>query len=372
MMKRFAQVAFVGAVILVTAVVAVNLKEKGKASDPYADFSVFAKVYNVILARYVEPVDESFLMEGAYRGAVESVFDQNSYIPAKMMENLEPRLMMTGRIGIDVIKRGGYAQVVHVFPGSEAESKGIEPGTILQQINGQYTWDLPLFAIRALLKGNPGDPVDITYYEMTRGEDVDESFRYEELPSPSAAIVDVDGVEALRVHSFSPETMTKASEFSASHGYLILDLRYTQDKHYQEMLNICAALSGQPVEATRRRKEGNQTMKSADMKPLGVPVYLLTSSFTMNAADVMGNLLSGHKDIKVVGGRLSGKAFESELFQLQDGAYVEMATTLYAPCVEDGLKPDVRSFIDDSEIADTLRDLLKQNGTEADGTEAAA
>ena len=366
-MKRFAQVTFIVAVILVTTVIGVNLKERGKKADPFRDFSVFAKVYNIVLARYVEPVEDAFLMEGAYRGAVESVFDQNSYIPARMMENLEPRLKEPARVGIDIIKRGGYAQVVHVAPDSEADRKGLEAGTVLQQINGQYTWDLSLFAIKALLRGKAGETVTLTYYEMGRGEDVDETFSYEEIHQPEASLVDIEAYKALRIHRFGPDTVQTVREFMDANGHLILDLRFTQDAGYADMLTLAATLAGEELTATRKRKDGNENLTAKPADPITGPVFILTAGFTMNAADTLANLVKGKPGITLVGGRTSGKAFEMELFQLEDGAFVEMATTFYMPTTENGLKPDIRSFIDDSEIAQELKKLLEatENGTEA-------
>ncbi len=361
MLKRLVQVSFIVAVIMVTAVVAVNLKHKGTATDPYRAFSVFAKVYNIVKARYVEPVDESFLMEGAFRGAVESVFDQNSYIPAGLMGKLQERLTRSGSVGIRVIKRNGYAQVVHVVPDSEAARQGITPGTIIQKINGQYTWDLPLFAIRALLKGTVDEAVTITYYAMEKGEDVDIDLHFAEITEPPFREIRLGETDALQVLAFSPELLKRASELATEQNRLVLDLRYCQDDHYTDMLRLAAAIRGKQALATKRRKNDSETLTASpgDVH-MPVPVVLLTSSYTMNAADVLANLLQGQENVTLMGTPTSGKAFSSEVFELENRAYVELATVFYEPSQKDGRKPDIRSYIDDSELAPKLESFFKE------------
>lgn len=372
MLKRLIQFTFVFTVIMVTAVVAVNLKHKGTAADPYRAFSVFAKVYNIVKARYVEPVDESFLMEGAFRGAVESVFDQNSYVPGRLMDQLQERLTRTGSVGMRVIKRNGYAQVVHVMPDSESDRKGLTPGTIIQKINGQYSWDLPLFAIRALLRGEPGDTVTVTYYEMEKGEDVDAELSFTEVSEPPFRDIRLGETDVLQVLVFGPKLLEHAASMAAEQGRLVLDLRYAQDDNYHEMLRLAAAIRGEQTLATRRRKDDSETLSASPGKVrIGVPVVLLTSSYTMNAADVLVNLLHENDTVTQMGSPTSGKAFASELFELENGAYVELATVFYEPSRKDGLKPDIRSYIDDSELAPKLESFFKEL-KEADGTETAA
>ncbi len=361
MLKRLIQVSLIAAVVMVTAVVAVNLKHKGTATDPYRAFSVFAKVYNIVKARYVEPVDESFLMEGAFRGAVESVFDQNSYIPDGLMGKLQERLTRSGSVGIRVIKRNGYAQVVHVVPDSEADRQGIIPGTIIQKINGQYTWDLPLFAIRALLKGSVGETLTVTYYAMEKGEDVDTDLHFAEISEPPFREIRLGTTDVLQVLAFSPELLKRAGDMASQQGKLVLDLRYTQDDHYTDMLRLAAAIKGKQALATQRRKNDSEALTASpgDVR-IPVPVVLLTSSYTMNAADVLANLLQGQENVTLMGTPTSGKAFSCELFELENGAYVELATVFYEPSEKDGRKPDIRSYIDDSELAPKLESFFKE------------
>jgi len=374
MLKKLVQLAVVIGIALVLVTVAARSgKKETPKQDPYRYFKTFAKVYDIVLARYVEEVNQAHLMEGAYRGAVESVFDQNSYIPAAIMDRLNERLTEKGRIGIQVAKRGGYAQVIHVVPGSQADREGLTAGTIIQKINGKYTWDLSLFAIRAMLNGPVGEPVTLTYYVMETGEDVDREFQYEVLPPDVSAPASLEDIPILRVQSFGPETLRQARAFAAEHDRVILDLRYNQSRNYSDMMTLAAAVLNRKVTVTMRRRDVIRTLEAGPKQPLAKPVVVLTSSFTMNAGEVFANLVKGQDGVTLMGGRTSGKAFDMELFQLPGGAFVEMATVLYEPTGgEKGIRPDIRSYIDDSEIATELRKLNDPEDREAHGNQTAA
>ncbi|NOZ13132.1 MAG: PDZ domain-containing protein [Acidobacteria bacterium] len=375
MLKRLVQLTMILTVVAIAAAVGISNRQK-KQADAYNAFGIFAKVYNIVKARYVEPVNEERAMEGAYRGAVESVFDQNSYIPADIMAKIQPRLAEKGRVGIRVIKRGGYAQVVHVEPGSEAEKAGIVAGTILQKINGKYTWDLSLFAIKAMLKGPVGKPVNLTYYSMDQGKDVEHSFRYTELAPPASSIYKVEEYKAFRIESFSDDVVDQFNRYAVTGKPALLDLRYTQDDHYRNMLKLAAFIIGKKVTVTARRRDAVKTFTARPVE--GVPglcvphLFVLTSGFTMNAGAVMANLLKGQPGVILVGTRTSGKAFDSQVLKLDDGAYVELATVFYRPLLKKGIKPDVRSYIDDSEISSKIENILKKESHKADGNKTAA
>ncbi|GEM_PF-1725807 len=375
MLKRLVQLTAILTVVAIATAVGISNREK-KHADAYDAFGVFARVYNIVKARYVEPVDEAKAMEGAYRGAVESVFDQNSYIPANIMEKIRPRLKEKGQVGIRVIKRGGYAQVVHVIPGSEAEKAGIVAGTVIQKINGKYTWDLSLFSIKAMLKGPVGKPINLTYYSMDKGKDEDHTFQYKELDPIPVSVYSMEKLSTFRIESFSDEIVGRFSEYAAKEKPVILDLRYTQDSHYLNMLKIAAFILGEKVTATARLKGAVKTLtaRTSEKTPSFAHsrLFVLTSGFTMNAGAVLANLLKGKPGITLVGTRTSGKAFGTEILQLDDGAYAELATVFYSPITKEGLKPDVRSYIDDSEVADKINNLLKKEATKTNGNKTAA
>ncbi len=374
MLKRLVQLTVILTIVAIAT--AVGISNRQKKPDAYDAFGVFARVYNIVKARYVEPVDEASLMEGAYRGAVESVFDQNSYIPADIMKKIQPRLNENGAVGIRVIKRGGYAQVIHVEPGSDAEKAGIVPGTVIQKINGKYTWDMSLFVIKAMLKGPVGKTVNLSYYSMDQGKDTDHRFRYESLSSAPVAVKKLESFPVFRVESFSPDIVGAFNDYATGANPVILDLRFTQGKNYSNMLKLAAFILGKEVTATAKRRDAIKTFSARPVKTaphFDKPrIFVLTSGFTMNAGTVLVNLLKGQPGVTLVGTRTSGKAFDSEILRLDDGAYVELATVFYQPTLKKGVKPDVRSYIDDSEVADKIRSMIKNEETKSNGNKTAA
>ncbi len=349
----------------------VALKNIKKTDSPYNDFKTFAQVLNIIKARYVQPVDEKRLMEGAYRGAVESTFDQNSYIPEKLMERLKNRQAEKGSLGFKVMKRSGYAMVIYADKNSDVFKAGLEAGTILKKINGQNTYDMSLFEIKSMLKGTPGEKIKLKFYSVNNGEDVEKDFVYKEFSEIKTYTDTLESLKIFAIHEFTKTTIDDFKKYTNSVKMPIIDLRYNQGKEYDEMLKLASFLTGKKETAFFEEKSNKSKLEALPTDTFNKEVIVLTSGFTMNAGAVLAELLKGQKGITLIGTKTSGKAFESTLLKLKTGGFVEIATGFYSPLTEKGLKPDIRSYIDDDEIERAVNKLIKEKVANGEKKEAA-
>jgi carboxyl-terminal processing protease len=349
----------------------VALNNIKKTDNPYVDFKTFAQVLNIIKARYVQPVDEKRLMEGAYRGAVESTFDQNSYIPESLMERLKNRQTEKGGLGFKVMKRSGYAMVIYSDKNSDVFKAGLEAGTILKKINGQNTYDMSLFEIKSMLKGVPGEKIKLKFYSVNNGEDVEQEFTYKEYSELTTYIDTLETLKIFAIHEFTDTTIEDFKKYAESVETPIIDLRYNQGKNYNSMLKTAAFLTGKKETAVFEEKNNTTTLEGLPFNKFDREVIVLTSGFTMNAGAVLAEILKGEKGITLIGTKTSGKAFESTLLKLKTGGFVEIATGFYSPLTEKGLKPDIRSYIDDDEIERAVNKFVKEKVANGEKKEAA-
>jgi len=357
--------------LAVTIGFSVALKNRGKSDSPYEDFKTFAQVLNIIKARYVQPVNEKRLMEGAYRGAVESTFDQNSYIPEKLMERLQNRQAEKGSLGFKVMKRSGYAMVIYADKNSDVFKAGLEAGTILKKINGQNTYDMSLFEIKSMLKGVPGDKIKLKFYSVNNGDDIEKEFEYKEYKEVDNYVDTLETLKIFAIHEFSNTTVDDFKKYAQSVKTPIVDLRYNQGKNYDEMLKFATFFTGKKETAYFEEKNNKTTLEALPSNTFNKDVIVLTSGFTMNAGAILAELLKGQNGITLIGTKTSGKAFESTLLKLKTGGFVEIATGFYSPLTEKGLKPDIRSYIDDDEIERAVNKLMKEKVANGEKKEAA-
>ncbi len=339
----------------------IKLKNR-KDSDPYKMFRIFAKVYDIVISKYVEPVDQSKLILGAYRGGVQSLNQNNSYIPSKLMDKIKDRFNMKGSIGIKVTKKGNYAQVVYSNPESEAYKEGIKPGTIIRKINSMQAFNMSLYELEAMLHGKIGEKVAIDFYSSDFSKDIEKQFIYKQYPEVSYRIETIDRQKVFKLYGFTEESFKALKEYLKNSNIPVIDIRYSSDDNYREMVQFASYLKKRPVTILRKTKDGEKEITSNIKSKYedNKIIFIATSSLTMDAAEVFANTLKGNKNIILVGGKTAGQAYKFTTFKLENGDYINIATEVYTPLNKKGLLPDLRSFVDDDEIINTIRKYLKE------------
>ena len=79
----------------------------------YGYLKLFNEVLYLVLNNYVQPVQIDTLMDGAYRGLLESLDPDNEYLPAPKYERaLKGEIGGPADVGLSLSKRRGYIVVV--------------------------------------------------------------------------------------------------------------------------------------------------------------------------------------------------------------------------------------------------------------------
>ena len=340
--------------------------KKSRDEDPYKMFGVFAKVYDIVIARYVEPVDQNKLILGAYRGGVQSLNEDNSFITKGIMKKIKDRFKLKGSIGIKVTKRGNYAQVVYSNPESDAYKEGIKPGTIIRKINSMQAFNMSLYEIDAMLHGKAGEKVAIDFYSSDLSKDIEKQFEYKEYKPVDFKIDTIKETKVFHLFYFTDNSFEAMKKYIAEAETPIIDIRYSLGNNYGKMVDFASYLKGKPLTVQKHTRDKDEEIKAniSEFYKGKKTIFLATSSLTMNAADVFANLLKGTDYIKTVGGRTSGSAYDYTTLKLESGDYVNLATTMYKPITKKGLLPDIRSFIDDDEIINAVKRFLKEEKKE--------
>ena len=371
-MKSKTKVVLFFVIVVCIASYAFVKYKKSRDKDPYEMFGVFAKVYNIIIARYVEPVNQEKLILGAFRGGVQSLNDNNSFVPASIMEKIKDRFKLEGTVGIKVIKRGNYAQVAYCNPESEAFKEGIKPGTIIRKINGMQAFNMSLFEINAMLHGEPGQKVAIDYYSSDLSKDIEKQFEYKKYKPVDYLVEDMEGKKVFKLFDFNQNSFEGLKKYLKETDIPIVDLRYSISKNYASMADFAAYLTGKPVEVEEITKQNSVKITSkTNEKFEGKEVFILVSGLTMNAAEVFANLVKGSPHAVIIGSKTSGSAFDYQTFKLESGDFVNIAVKKYAPLNEKGLLPDIKSFIDDDEVISAVDKYLREKKADGEKKKAA-
>src|ERR1041385_6331440 len=97
----------------------------------YSYLKLFNETLYLIVHNYVQPVQLDALMEGAYRGMLESIDPANEYLDAASYDRAyRGEGGGSAGVGLSLSKRRGYVVVVSVAGGSPAAEAGLRTGDV--------------------------------------------------------------------------------------------------------------------------------------------------------------------------------------------------------------------------------------------------
>jgi carboxyl-terminal processing protease len=128
-------------------------------------FAPFWEAWNVVHDQYVEqPIDDELLMQGAIRGMMDALGDQQTfYMEPQVYENETSSLQ--GRyegIGAYVDTEGDYLTIVSPIEGSPADQAGLMPGDKVIAIDGEDMTGVAPEEARLKVLGPEGTQVNLT------------------------------------------------------------------------------------------------------------------------------------------------------------------------------------------------------------------
>lgn len=339
-----------------TAVSAATGQQDGGA---YRQINVYSEVLRHIQSDYVSQPNIDTVTNGALRGLLESLDADSSYLtPAdyKTYKEALARNAGSAQVGLVVSKRGGYANIVSVIPGSPAEKAGLVDGQFIEAIDGKDTHDISLAVIQMMLSGKPGSQVSVSIVRggkpvpdkiaLTRTV-VTEPPVYESLYEGSS-ILYLKPVILDREHVNAVEQKLKNAEKTGSKKVL-LDLRDVAGGDMSEATRLANFFLKTGTIATLEGQKIPKQTFSADpskvIDPTGALVVLVNRG-TAGPGELTAAALLADKRAELVGEKTFGEGTQTKLFELPDGAALILSVAKYATpdgkkLEDDGITPGV-------------------------------
>ena len=312
---------------------------------------VFEDVVSLIIGSYVEDVNVDKVFDGAMRGLSDGLDASSAYLTPSEVKAIDANAPApAGETGL-VISRQFYLRIVGVRDGSPAQRAGLQSGDFIRAINDIPSRSLSTYAGTRLLAGAPGTKVSLLVIrgnaaephtvELTREVPGTTLVTSRRLPS---------GEQYVRVASFAAGTASALkAEIPASATRVVVDLRATADGTPADGIAAARLFLKSGVIATLAARNASNVVTSATEGDgaLTMPVVLLVSNGTGNAAEVFAAALNGQKRAKLVGEPTAGIAGVQHLVRLADGHGLWLTYARYmqadgtTPIHERGIRPDV-------------------------------
>lgn len=325
--------------LLVVGAVLGRGEEKEGAYQP---LSVYTQVLSRIKSDYVEDPDIAVVTRGAMQGLVEYLDPQSSYLTAEQYEELKKSVLNPDggsglSSGMIVQKRGNYATVLSVLPGSPADGAGIRSGDLVEAVDGLSSRMMPPAYLQAVLSGKPGEPVELLVRSARQYDEPQEHVLRRskvELPDVSfrmladkVGYVDLDVVDEERIKQ-TAKALRQLEKQGAEK--LILDLRGNSVGKPE----VGAALADLFVSEGRLaslkgQRYPEKVFQATPAVVSELPLVVLTDRPTSGAAEVAAAALLDLDRAQIAGERTYGLAAAQETIELEGGAALILSVAKY-------------------------------------------
>jgi carboxyl-terminal processing protease len=307
-------------------------------------FDTFSIVWQNVETKYVEPVDDRKLLEGALEGTIRALDDPYSgYFPPQ--EAAESRASLDqefGGIGIEVSFDRDTKMLTVGSPlvGSPAYNAGILPGDKILKINDESTEGFQLADTVKRLRGKAGESVRLTILHEGQEDPIEVEIKRAKIQTDSVLgdnrnadgtwnfmLPGKDKIGYIRVITFGKRTadeLKAALEKLDQEGMqgLILDVRNDQGGLLYEALATCKLFVKEGrIVSTRGRDGVIVATYDADgtASYTNFPMAVLANQFSASASEIVAACLQDHHRAIVVGQRTYGKGTVQSVIPIEGG-----------------------------------------------------
>jgi len=339
------------AVILAIALLFYHLPRMAAEPDSVErSYGPLLEVDALIHQKYVEPVTDERLVEGAIRGMMRQLDPYSGYIGPAEMESFRrgTRGSYIG-IGVETGMHHGRLTIIAPIEDGPAMRAGVRAGDAILAVDGQPTDDLTVSDVSELLRGPAGSNVELTVRHrgnaeperiaVTRGPvsiHVVKGYRHLGPGRWDYMIDRAAGIAYVRVASFQGNTIDDfANVLDQLRGVgvraLILDLRFNAGgliSHAIEMVDRFIA-DGIIVSTVTRRQAMRDYYAHEEGVLQNLELVVLVNGASASAAEIVAGSLQAHGRATVVGSRSFGKGVVQHVIDLRDRSAALRLTVSY-------------------------------------------
>jgi carboxyl-terminal processing protease len=333
----------VSVALVLTVFLGVNASGVSAATDAqdgaYKQINVYSEVLRHIQTDYVVEPNIPKVTDGALRGLLESLDVDSSYLTPEEYKLYKSESAGKAQVGINISKRGGYAMVVSVVPGSPADKANLKDGNFIEAIGTTDTLNLSLAMIQKMLEGQPGTELSLGVVRPGRAvpEKVTMTRGMVTLPAVQETLYENSTILYLKPgvldhdHVQQVEAKLKGMQKAGSKK-ILLDLRDVAAGDMAEATRLANFFLKTGTIATLEGQKFPKQTFEADAK-LAVnataPMVVIVNRGTSGPAELVAGALLDDKRADLIGERTFGEGAQQKTFELPDGAALILSVAKY-------------------------------------------
>ncbi len=385
-MKKFLLAAAAGTLagVLATTQIAGPLlaQEKARTANVYEQLDLFGDIFERIRAQYVEPVDETKLIEAAIDGMLTSLDPHSSYLSPKDAAAMRVQTRGEfGGLGIEVTQEEGFIKVVSPMDGTPAAEAGIEAGDFITHVDGESVLGLTLDKAVDMMRGPVGSEIVITVVREGEPDPFDVSIIRDTIKLTAVRSRLENKAVVLRITTFNDQTTPNlesglAKQLQEAGGIdkidgIILDLRNNPGGLLNQAIKVADSfLNEGEIVSTRGRnpEDGERFNATPGDLAEGKPIVVLINGGSASASEIVAGALQDHHRAIVVGTKSFGKGSVQTVMPLRNNGAMRLTTArYYTPSGRSiqalGISPNI--VVEQPRVDPNAPDLGTDNGNQS-------
>ncbi len=311
-------------------------------SETYRQLNLFGDVFERVRADYVEPTEDSELIDNAINGMLHSLDPHSSYLNPKRFRDMQVQTRGEfGGLGIEVTMENGLIKVVTPIDDTPAQRAGLLPNDLITHLDDTPIFGMSLSESVEKMRGPVDTAIQLTVVRKGVSKPFDVSVTRDIITIRSVRFERDGDVGYIRITSFNEQTQSgleKAiKELTDLIGKdrvkgFILDLRNNPGGLLDQAISVTDAFlnKGEIVSTRGRRSEDTQryNARSGDLVD-GKPVIILLNGGSASASEIVAGALQDHQRATILGTRSFGKGSVQTIIPLGSDGAIRLTTARY-------------------------------------------
>lgn len=327
--------------------------------DTYKQLHLFGDVFERVRAQYVEPIEDSEMIESAINGMLSNLDPHSSYLDEDDFKDMQIRTKGEfGGLGIEVTMDNGLVKVVSPIDDTPAFRAGVMAGDLVTHLDDEPIMGMTLSEAVDKMRGKVGTSIELTIRREGEKELLKIKIIRDTIKIRPVRHRVEGNVGYIRITTFMNEHADKdvikaikdiKEELGDNLTGFVIDLRNNPGGLLDQAVAISDIfLDKGEIVSTRGRHERDTKRDNASKGDMaeGLPIVVLINGGSASASEIVAGALQDHRRAIILGTTSFGKGSVQTVIPLPGHGAMRLTTArYYTPSGRSiqakGIEPDI-------------------------------